>query len=203
MEEATSIEKRAGEPEERIASLPGACPACSLSILPGDRIASSPATGTGWRHLKCAICQKCGAWLAADGSCSSDCGAVQAEPEQSAWLDISCTTSLPERAIRLLSPSSSVKLLHCRILAVTKVARPQPATTMAAVRVHLQILIKDAPNPGRDTVTREVAKAIGTLIGNVYDGVEIWRVNEVGYDMGAVEIEDERRLTRAPAWAAQ
>jgi hypothetical protein len=196
MEDAGQVESRSGEPEERIASLLSACPSCSLSILPGDRIASSPATGVGWRHLKCAICQQCGAWLGADGDCSAACGE---EDAGGSWHDMSVTVLVPPAAFEFIAPSSSAKLLHYRTLAATELERPRYGT-LSRVRAHAQVFIEGATDPGADIIVREVAKAIGTLLGNKYD---YFTATKVACDFAVTGIENRQTLSRAPAWAAE
>jgi hypothetical protein len=199
-EQSPSIESREGEPVERVASLPGVCSVCSLQISPGDLIASTPATSLGWRHLKCAICGRCGAWLAADGVCSSDCTAGQNEPDTGSWHDVSCTVWIPRRAVRLLAPSQN----HRRpgwfhIIKVTNIEPPAKATTLTKVRVHLQMRIEDAPDPSPEVLTRCAAKAIGIGVGNTYNFFE---PEEIAYDIGGITIEDWQKLSRKPPWAA-
>jgi hypothetical protein len=199
MDQVPSIEMRDGDPKESIASLPGTCPSCSLSILPGDLIASSPSTLLGWRHLSCAICLKCGAWLTSESVCSNDCTAGQAEPDTGSWHDVACTIWMPPAAIRLLAPSQAGgRPQWFRIASVKEMDTPQKATTLSKVRVHLQMYTEDAPDPTYGTLATYAAKAVGICVGNVYNYFD---ATEVAYDIGGITIEDRQLLSRKPAWA--
>lgn len=52
-----------------IAAHQSGCPACSRQILKGD-VAGTWRQGDGWHHAACMICQHCGDWRRADGTCT-------------------------------------------------------------------------------------------------------------------------------------
>lgn len=204
-----SIDSRSSTPYERVASVGSLCPACGITIIFGDRIASPVMPGTSWRHLSCAICRHCGAWLNTDGACSDDCTAGQAEPEAAAgtWHDAVAVLLVPEESIHYLHrevapPYGEEKLPYCRIISCRHEAAIPPST-MALARVHLQIRL-DATYT-KELLTRMAGVAIGRILGNDYDMRDIetgkFGLSTIACNLGPVTLENEQQLSRKPAWA--
>lgn len=204
MDQDEAIKSRANAPYERVASAESTCPACQIIIIPGDKIASPANRGTSWRHLGCAICRHCGAWLTPEGACATDCTAGQAESENGSWHDLAITFTAPARAFALLyseasSPSGKRKLPWCRIIGVKELAKPSRATTLSLIQAHLQFHVDGASSPSRDMLMQEAAKNIGLILGNEY---RYFDVTKIAYDIGDVGISSEQVLSRPPAWAS-
>jgi hypothetical protein len=207
MDQDAAIKSRVNSPYERVAGVESMCPVCRVIILPGDKIASPANVVMSWRHLGCAICRQCGAWLTAEGACGDDCTVSQSKPEEplGSWHDLSVTFTAPARAFALLyseatAPSDQRKLLLCCLIGIRKLAEPPRATTMLLMRAHLQFFITDATSPGRGILMQEAAKNIGLILGNEY---VYWDAVKVAFDIGEVSISDEQVLSRPPAWALQ
>lgn len=206
MDQNDAIHARANSPYERVAGVESMCPVCRVIILPGDKIASPANVVMSWRHLGCAICRQCGAWLNAEGTCGASCGAVQAESAEplGSWWDASVTFTAPSRAFyqfchECTTPVGQQKLPWCRVISIKELIKPPRATTLAMLQAHLQFFVEDAPQPGRETLVREAAKNLGVILGNEYDH---WEVKKVACDLGDVGISNEVMLDRAPAWAS-
>jgi hypothetical protein len=205
MAQAVAVEKRAGVPYERIANVESTCPACQVIILPGDLIASPIVPGTSWRHLKCAVCLKCGEWLTAESECGGDCIAERVEPGEpsGSWHDLSVIFTAPTPAFARLyseatAPEARQKLPWCRMVGVKKLAEPSRMTPVTRMRAHLQFFTANVFDPNRVSLTQEAAKNIGLLIGSEYVH---WDVVKGAFDLGDVSISDEQVLSRPPAWA--